>query len=83
MTKYFTNSKMQSMNKQDLIATKHKKSSAFVSLLKNGTRFTTDPDLAKSVSVLSGKKPIEHISPKLRKAYLKAYPELGKKVKGT
>jgi hypothetical protein len=41
--------------------------------------FTFDRDIAVRVSQLTGKPPIEHINPKVREAYGKAWPELWKK----
>jgi len=60
-------------------ATKKPGSPIFISYLKRGLRYTTDKDLAIRVAleVDKGKKPIDFISPKLREAYLKAWPELG------
>jgi hypothetical protein len=51
-------------------------SPAYISQLKNGLRYTTNPDLAVEISKLTGKAPIEHISPRVREAYKKAYPYL-------
>ena len=58
--------------------TKQKGSTMFIWFLKNGQRFTTDRDIAVRVARETKKAPIEFISPKLRDAYLRAWPELGK-----
>jgi hypothetical protein len=66
--------------KQIEIAKKHNVSAMFISNLLSGDRYTTNPDLAKSVSARVGKPPIDFISPKLREVYLKAWPELGETI---
>jgi len=46
---------------------------------RNGTPvYTTRPEIARRVAEITKKKPIDHISPKLRKAFLRAYPNLNK-----
>ncbi|MBI5193231.1 MAG: hypothetical protein HZA08_07310 [Nitrospirae bacterium] len=52
------------------------KTTMFKSLVTRSKRYTTDHNLALEVSKLSGKLPIEHISPRIREGYAKAYPEL-------
>jgi hypothetical protein len=52
-----------------------------ISHLKNSKRFTTNRYLAMEISRLSGKAAIEHIPKEVREAYLRAYPELGRKMK--
>lgn len=54
------------------------KSAMFISSLVRGKKFTTDRNVAIEVAKLTGKRPIEHISEKLREQYLEAWPELGK-----
>ncbi len=49
----------------------------FMSYLKRGLRFTTDKDIALRVAQQTGQRPIDYISPRLREAYLKAWPALG------
>ena len=48
-----------------------------LSYLKRGMRHTTKRDVAIRLAQETGKKPIEFISPRLREAYLRAWPELG------
>ena len=42
-------------------------------------RHTTNKDVAIALADLTGKKPIEYISPILRKTYLRAWPELNRR----
>lgn len=68
---------MTKINNSDSI-TKSTGSPMFISYLKRGLRHTTDKDIAIRVGKEEGRPPIDFISPKLREAYLKAWPELGK-----
>ncbi len=52
----------------------------FISSLVRGKKFTTDRNVAIEVAKITGKRPIEHISEKLREQYLEAWPELGQSV---
>jgi len=63
------------------IAKKLKISPMFASYLMRNKRHTTRRSVAIGIAEFSKKTPIEHVSPPLRKAYLTAYPELGKKIK--
>ena len=49
--------------------------------LEKGKRYTENVALAIEMAKFTGKMPIEFITPERKKVYLKAYPELGKKVK--
>lgn len=57
-------------------------SAMFISNLLNGKRFTTNKDLAIALSGYSGKPAIDFISPAIREAYLKAWPELADVLSG-
>lgn len=67
--------------KANEIAKRHKVHPVFVSYVKHGHRHTSSPDLAVDIAMLTGKKPIDYISPELRKAFLKMRPELGRTMK--
>ena len=56
-----------------------KNEQAYIIQLKKGDRLTTNIDLAKKAAHETGRKPIEFISPRVRDAYKKAYPDLCKK----
>lgn len=47
-----------------------------LSKIKHGKRYTDDISVAFAVSAISGKRPIDHIRPKMRKFALAAHPEL-------
>lgn len=64
--------------KQRDIVRKHRVSPIMVSYLVRGMRHTTNKDIAVDVAKITGKAPIEHISPKMRDLYLRLYPELAK-----
>jgi DNA-binding XRE family transcriptional regulator len=49
--------------------------------LEKGKRYTENVDLAIEMAKFTGKTPIEFITPERKKVYLKAYPELNRKVK--
>lgn len=55
---------------------KHGVSGQMVWLLLKGKRFTTKKELAEDIAKTLRIAPIRLISPRLRKAYLKAWPEL-------
>lgn len=57
-----------------------KNESAYIIQLKKGLRLTTNIDLAIKAAKATGKKPIEFISPRVRAAFKKAYPDLCRKV---
>jgi predicted transcriptional regulator len=61
------------------IAEKFNISPMMVSYLMRGARHTTDHKLAIEISKHSGKAPIYHIALKMRKLYLRLYPELKKR----
>lgn len=65
------------------IATAHEVSESYISHLRHKRKFTDDISLAVSVSMLSGRKPIEHINARIRKYVLAAHPELNKRVKAS
>jgi hypothetical protein len=51
-----------------------------ISHLKLFRRYTTNRYLAMEIARLSGKPPIEHISPELRDVFIRAFPELSRKM---
>lgn len=53
---------------------------AFVSRLIHGKQHTKIESLAKKIALMTGKKPIIYIIPELRDMFLRADPEMGKKV---
>ena len=61
------------------IAKHHGKSQAFISLVKNGDRFTTDINLALQLSEITGKPPLEFVPEHHRDTFIKAYPEIFRK----
>jgi hypothetical protein len=63
------------------LSKKLKISPIFVSYLLRGKRYTRIKDVAIAIAAVSGKKPIEHISPSLRKMYLKDFPVLAERIK--
>lgn len=65
--------------KQKELAKKHKISEALLSKIIHGSRFTLSPEVAIDASIISGKRPIDHINPMVKKAYLKGFPELMQK----
>jgi len=65
--------------RQRQIARQEKVTETFVSRVANGKQHTKKIELAKKIAALTGEKPIVFIMPEFRTAFLKAYPELGKK----
>jgi len=65
--------------RQRQIARQEKVTETFVSRVVNGKQHTKKIELAKKIAALTGEKPIIFIMPEFRTAFLKAYPELGKK----
>lgn len=51
-------------------------SHAYEYQLKRGDRHTLDVDIAAEMSNRTGRPAIEFISPRVREAYLKAYPDI-------
>lgn len=49
--------------------------------LEKGKRYTENIDLAIEMAKFTGKTPIEFITPERKKVYIKAYPNLAKKMK--
>ncbi len=57
-----------------------KNKQAYIIQLKKGLRFTTVIELAVQAAKETNRKPIEFISPRVKKIYKKAYPELDRKI---
>jgi hypothetical protein len=69
------------MLKQKQIAQEFKVSEGYISHIKSCHKFTTNRYLAMEIARFSGKAPIEHITPDMREVFIRAFPELSRKMK--
>ena len=66
-------------SKLDIMDKKY--NASYLSRVKHLKKYTLNPEVAVEAAKQSGRKPIEHISPRVRAIYAKAYPKLNKVVK--